>query len=166
MIFGSAKAEKANEISDTAAVSLYVDFRPPKHFSRYPLHSTLKTLEPATMSEDEVTDDEMTPEEERKLRKLKEESKPLEGLAFLFTRTREYEALLKEDRKRKEAKRRKEEQTSEDTTSSRAQDDNTGSGGSNSNKEPSDRADTATLPLHIVRTFKVPTCSFFQMRQN
>lgn len=145
MIFGGAKIEKANEIPDAAAVSVHLDFRAGKNFS----HSTLETLEQATMSDDELTDDELTPEQERRLRKLKDQSKPLEGLAFLISRTREYETLLKKDRKRKEAKHRKEKQVSDDPMSSRVQDD-TASGSSNSNPESNYETKTATLPLHVV----------------
>jgi len=149
MISGIANIEKANVISDAVAVSLYLDFRPTKYFSQYPLPSTLKKIEIAAMSDDELTDEELTLEEERQLQKLKEESKPLENLAFLISRTRGFEGLLKKDRKRKEAKRQKEKLKTENSMSPTAQDE-TFFPGSSSNQEPSDRTETATPPLHVV----------------
>lgn len=101
------------------------------------------------MSDDVLTDEELTLEEERQLQKLKEESKPLENLAFLISRTRGFEGLLKKDRKRKEAKRQKEKLKTENSMSPTAQDE-TVFPGSSSNQEPSDRTETATPPLHVV----------------
>jgi hypothetical protein len=150
MISGVANIEKANVISDAVAVSLYLDFRPTKYSLQYPLPLKLKRIEPAViMSDDELTDDEMTVEEERRLKKLKDEGRPMKGLAFLYAETRDIEKLLKKDRKRKEAKRQKEKQKSEEPMSPRAQEE-TVSSGSSSNQDSRDRTETVQPPLHVV----------------
>jgi hypothetical protein len=154
MISEIPKIEEADIISDAVPISFYLDFRPIKHFSQYPRHSRLKRIEPAAMSDDDFTDDEMTLEEEKRLKKLKEQSNPLAGLAFIYSQTREYDKLLKKDRKRKEAKLQKEKRKSEDPVSPRVQEENISSG-SNSNQEPSDRIETTTPPLHVVSNLKL-----------
>jgi len=150
MISGIANLEKADFVPDAVAVSLYLDFRPTKYPSLYPVPTRLKKLEPvAIMSDEEETDDEMTMEEEMRLRKLKEETKPIADLAFLLTQTKDYGMLLKKDRKRKEAKRQKQKQKSEDPMSSRAQGE-TAPPESNFNRESTSTTETVTRPLHVV----------------
>jgi hypothetical protein len=154
MISETPKIEKAGTISDAVSVSFSLDFRPIKHSLQYSRPSRLKKIEPAAMSDDDFTDDEMTLEEEKRLKKLKEQSNPLAGLAFIYSQTREYDKLLKKDRKRKEAKLQKEKRKSEDPVSPRVQEENVTSG-SNSNQELSDRIETTTPPLYVVSNPKL-----------